>query len=118
MYSVNFIFKNCASALSFAFKAHKNASELHAKGQRMLISLERPIGVIDAEDDYDQKASIDMNTVAAVSMGDVEKELERQGEVGILQAKAQMRAQSLANSDAGLRMLSENNKPSTILKGH
>ena len=107
MYSVNFIFKNCASALSLSFKSFKNADEAKSKGAKLLGTTE----VLELSDDYEQIASVDMNTVAAVSMGDIEKDLDRQGEIGILQHKSQMRAQVSANNDKGLAMLSNAAKP-------
>lgn len=121
IYSVNIIFRNCASALSLSYKAHKNADEARNKVQKMLCNvLNSPISgenVMDISDDYDQICSVDMSTVSAVSMGDIEKDLDRQGEVGLLQTKAQLRAQTLANNDAGLRMLSGASK-SPIIKGN
>lgn len=43
--------------------------------------------------------------VAAVTMGDIEKDLDRQGEASLLQTKAQLRSQVSANNDKGLAML-------------
>lgn len=113
MYSVNFIFKNCSSALSLCFKAYKNADETRKRGYDVL----GDSSILKVEDDYDQHAAIDMSTVACISIGDLEKDLERQGEVSLLQAKAQMRAQNLASSDAGLNILRTGGKPS-IIKGN
>jgi len=107
MISVNFIFKNCASALSLSFKAFKNADDLRRKATSLLGTT----GNFECCDDYDQVASVDMGTVAAVSMGDIEKDLDRQGELGILQSKAQMRAQVSANNDKGLSMLANAVRP-------
>lgn len=114
MFSVNFIFKNCSSALSFSFKAYKNADQLYKKGQSL--AEERLL----AEDDYGQMASIDMSTVSAISFGDIEKDLDRQGELSILQTKSQMRTQIAGKNDAHIRMLGTqlNGSQPTIVGGH
>lgn len=103
--------------MSFCFKAYKNADELYKKGTHTLTSLERPVGVIDAEDDFEQRAVIDMTTVSGVTFGDVEKDFARQGEVSVLQNKAQLRAQNLMRSDAGSQLLNDV-RPSIITPGH
>lgn len=111
IFSVNFIFKNCASALSFSFKSFKNADDCKKKGFAALSSEGGLAPIIEVSDDFEQYAKVDMFTVAAVTMGDIEKDLDRQGEVGLLQAKSQLRAQVNANQDKGLAMLNDAARP-------
>lgn len=124
IFSVNFIFKNCASALSFSFKSFKNADDCKKKGYSSFGA----DTTIEVCDDFEQYAKVDMLTVAAVTMGDIEKDLDRQGEVGLLQAKSQLRAQVNSNQDKALAMLNEAARPkqsnipsgirSTIINGN
>lgn len=100
MYITNLIFKNCSSALSLSYKAFKSADETYKKAMN-------GVGTIVFEDDYEQRASVDMSTVAAVSFGDIEKDFDRQGAVQILQHKAQLRSQVNAQNDKGLALLSD-----------
>lgn len=112
MYIVNFAFKNSSSALSFTFKAFKNAEEAFKKGKAAISSQSN--SVVELQDDYEQFAVIDMETVSAVNFANIEVDMNRQGEVSIIQNKAQLRAQNLANNDASLHMLSSANRPSII----
>lgn len=108
MICVNFILKNCTSALSLSFKNFKNADEARKKGFYALGTSEQ----IEITDDYEQHVKIDMGTVASVTMGDIEKDLDRQGEISLIQAKAQLRSQVNAKNDKGLAMLSGAANPS------
>ncbi len=65
------------------------------------------IRALEAEDDYSQKCSIDVRTVAAVSFGDIEVDFNRQGDQALIQAKAQLRSQVNANNDKGLSILKQ-----------
>lgn len=64
-----------------------------------------------------------MGTVAAVTIGDIERDLDRQGELALLQAKGQLRSQVNAKNDKGLAMLNDAARPSqanhsSIIKGN
>lgn len=94
MNSVNFIFKNSPLSLSFVFKTYKNADELFKKASASL-----RVGFIEAEDDFGGKCKIDMESVAGISLSEIEKEMDKRGEVSLLEVKAQTKFQNRANSE-------------------
>lgn len=99
MYSVNFFFKNNPNALSFIFKAHKNASDLYSKAQK------EQVNSLEMADDFGMQGFVNMSTVSAVTFNETEKDMEKNGQLQILQAKNDLKTQSLAKSDIGLQML-------------
>ena len=99
METVNFFFKNSGGTLSFVFKAHKNSDEAYKR------AVAEP-SFIEIEDDFGLKATIDMDSVAAITINEVEKDMYKQGQLQILQAKADLKTQSEAKNDIGLQMLS------------
>lgn len=122
MYTLNLILKNCPSAISLSFKSFKNADTARRKAHATFFEGNK---LLELTDDYDQVVAVDMGCVSGVVMGDIEKDLDRQGEVGILQHKSQLRAQVNANNDKGLAMLSDAARPvpvnqprPAILKGN
>jgi hypothetical protein len=102
--TVNFVLKNNPNALTLVFKFHKAAEDLYKKA---LAS----IGKIEAEDDYGCKLAIDMLSVAAVSMSEYEKDMDKNMDLQIIQHKSQLKAQSKARNDIGLRLLEKDNSP-------
>ena len=101
METVNFFFKNSNGTLSFVFKAFKNADEAYKRATAVSIGKS-----IQIEDDFGLKATIDMDSVAAITTNEVEKDMYKQGQLQILQAKADLKTQSEAKNDIGLQMLS------------
>lgn len=104
MYTCNFVLKNNPNALTLVFKAHKNAEDLYKKA---LAS----VGKIEAEDDFGCKLAIGMQDVAAISMSEYEKDVDKNMDLQIIQHKAQLKAQSKARNDIGLQMLEKNVMP-------
>lgn len=102
IYTVNFLLKNSPNSLTFVFKAFKNADELYKKGLSLIKTMES----LECEDDYETRGVIDMSSISAVTFGDYEKDMNKNGEMQIIQAKSQLRTQSLAKSDVGLQMAS------------
>lgn len=107
MYTVNFIIRNNPSALTAAFKAHKNAEDLYKKA---LAST----GKIEVEDDYGLKLAVDMSEVCGITFSSYEDDMDKNMEFQLIQHKAQLKAQNKAKSDVGLQLLSNNANP--ILK--
>lgn len=97
MYSVSIIFKNSPTTLGFTFKAFKNAEDLYTK-----LTVFEDKYVI--EDDYGLQAQIYGDDVAGFTFLDMAKEFDKQGEIALLQARAQAKAQNLARSDASLAL--------------
>lgn len=117
MYVVNFILKNCTSALSFNYKLAKTATDVYKRGTEEL-KIHKPFPhAITVSDDYGQDATVEMNAVAAVTFGDIERDLDRQGETALLQAKAQLRSQMNAKNDKGLAILSDAARPVSQARG-
>lgn len=111
MYTVNIILKNSPVALSFMFKAFKAADDLYCKVQKCTTPK------IELEDEYDTKTSISMDCVAAVSVSDFSKDMDKNGEMSIIQHKSQLKAQNLAKNDVGLALLNRaavNGNPNTF----
>lgn len=105
MYAVNFIFKNNSVSMGFTFKAHKNAHDL-VKQAEPLIGTPGGIGKgLVIKDDFACIGKVDMAEVAAVVMNDLKEEFDKQGEVGLMQARAQAKAQQMAKSDHALRII-------------
>ncbi len=91
MNCINIIFKNSSITLPLHFKDYKDAAEL----QKRLIGIKDLVGqgVHKIEDDYGTVADIDTKDIAGVVLIDLYRELDRQGEIGVMQAKAQQKAQ-------------------------
>lgn len=105
MYSVSFLVKNSPIALMFTFKAHKAAEDLFKKGSSILGTEE----MIEVKDDYEMESKIDMGTIAAINKSDYHQEMKKNGDIQILQAKADAQTQSRAKQDIGLRIMNEAN---------
>lgn len=88
------------------FKANKNAEELYVKAVK-------PDAYINAEDDFGTRAFINLQEVAAISFSEYENDMERNGKLGLIQHKAQLKAQKEAEQDVGLQIL---NQPSKIMR--
>lgn len=115
MYSVSLLIKNSQVALMFNFKSFKAADDLFKK-VRALVSTAQ---TFDLEDDYEMRSTVDMSTVAAVSFSEYVKEMIKNGQIQILQAKSDLQTQTLAKNDIGLRMLGDAaNRADTIPGEH
>lgn len=91
MISVNIIFKNSSVTLPLNFKSYKTA-EGHRK--TLAESIVAPIaGILKIEDDYGTIADIDSGDIASVVLIDLHRELDRQGEYGVMQALSQKKSQ-------------------------
>ncbi|MDE2020174.1 MAG: hypothetical protein KGJ13_07565 [Patescibacteria group bacterium] len=80
MYVVNFLFRNSNVQCGFTFKGFKNADELLKKGHEYL---KKPMpnmmssAVVEVEDDFGCKAMVDMGSVNAVILNDIDAETKR-----------------------------------------
>lgn len=100
MYAVTLLMKNSPVALSYTFKAHKKAEEFFKLASS---NIKKDVSV-DIEDDFEMKSSIDMMAVASVSFSEYTKEMKKNGEIQLLQAKADIATQTQAKNDVGLRI--------------
>lgn len=113
MHSVSFLMRNSPVQMSFVFKAYKAANDLFKKAQAQGGS-----GVIHIEDDFDSLAFVDMSCVACVSFVEVEKEMGKNGDLQILQEKANLKTQAKAKQDLGFQMLNDQAaQPEIMLPG-
>lgn len=96
---MNFILQNNPNALTMIFKANKNAEDLYKK------SIDADGRFIDCEDDFGCKLRIDMKFVAAVTFSEYEKDLDKNGDLMIIQQKAQLKTQQKARTDVGLQIM-------------
>lgn len=101
MLTVNFVPKNSSNTLSFVFKAFKNADELYRKANSAL----KDGSIIDVEDDFETKGTIRMEDVAALTFSEYEKDMDKNGDLQIIQHKSQLKTQNKAKNDVGLRLL-------------
>lgn len=101
MHTVNFIFKNTSNSITLIFKAFKNADDIFKK------AIQSHTAKLSVEDDYELVGLIDMSEVSAVTMSDFSKEMDRNGEMGLIQHKSQLKAQNNAKNDVGLQILSK-----------
>lgn len=101
MYMTNLIPKNSPNALTFVFKAHKSAEDLYKKSVAAINTDE----IIECIDDFDTKAIIRMSDIVAVTFSEYEKDMEKNGDLSIIQHKSQLKTQNKAKNDVGLRLL-------------
>lgn len=101
MYAVSLLFRNSGTTQSFYFKAFKNADDFYRKASDVSANL------IEVHDDFESRGWFDRKELMGVSFTDIEKEMDKQGQMQIIQAKATLRAQNLANNDAGLKLLNQ-----------
>lgn len=101
MLTVNIIPKNSPNTLSFIFKAFKEADSVYKKA---LLSLKEN-EIIEIEDDFETKAVIRMSDIAAITFSEYEKDMDKNGDLQIIQHKCQLKTQSKAKNDIGLQML-------------
>lgn len=99
MYNVNFIFKNSPNILSLTYKDSAIAQKKFEEFSQM------HEGRACTRDDYGMDVVVDMSDVSALSCGNYTRELEKQGEMQIIQAKATLKTQKMAQNDIGLQVL-------------
>jgi len=104
LYAVSILLKNSALSQSFYFKAFKKADETY---KRALSSPDSPL-VID--DDFGGRASFLFTEIAAMSFTDIEEDMKRNGEMQVIQHKAQLRTQQLAKADPQLQLMNSSAK--------
>ncbi len=104
MYMVNFIFKNSATTLPFAFNSFVTAEAIYKQALGLVQSGESVF--LSVADDFESRAAIDATSIAAVNFVDVDADFKRAGDVQILQAKATMRTQSQAKNDPVFNLMS------------
>ncbi len=104
MYAVSILLKNSALSQSFYFKAFKKADELF----KALSSNIPPL--MPFEDDYGAKGSFLFDQLAGISFTDIEEDMKRQGEMQVIQHKAQLRTQQLAKADPQLQLMTSSSK--------
>lgn len=100
MYVVSII--TYGMSLNYSFKGFKSADDLFRKASKA-------DGRIEIEDDYGSRGSVDV-TGASINFTDISKDLDRNGEQQILQAKASLKTKKQADSDIGLRMMQNSAK--------
>lgn len=101
MLTVNLIPKNSPNALTFVFKAFKEADSVYKKALSAFASGE----IIEIEDDFGAKSAILMAEMGAVTFSEYEKDMDKNGDLQIIQHKSQLKTQSKAKNDIGLQML-------------
>lgn len=105
MLTVNLIPRTTSTTMTFVFKAFKNAEELYKRLNKALRSDE----IVEIEDDFGTMGIVRMADIAAISFSEYEKDMQRNGELGLIQHKEQLKAQKKAQSDLGLQILGNDN---------
>lgn len=121
MQSVSFVLKNSPIALSFNFRHYKDAEDLFKKAKTETLAFlnKSPAAFTSIEivDDFDTKALIFLSDVSAITLTEYAKDMKKNGELQLLQAKADLQTQSSAKSDIGLRMLGDAANRDDLLPG-
>lgn len=103
MFTINFLFKNSPNFISLTFKERVGAREkFDFANKNVGVSLKN-----EFSDDYGMTAAVDMAQISAVTFSEYSKEMDRNGEAQIIQAKATLKTQKLAQNDIGLQVLSK-----------
>lgn len=98
MYSVSVIFKNSPQNIGFTFRTLESAQGLY---DDLTAAVRAVPGV---KDDFGLQATIHPEEIAGVTLLNMGSEFDRQGEIALLQAKSQVKAQNLMRSDASLTL--------------
>lgn len=101
MLTVNLIPKNSPNALTFVFKHFKNADELYKKASLAL----KDESIIEAEDDFETRCIVRMGDIAAITFSEYEKDMDKNGDMQIIQHKCRLKTENKAKNDVGLRLL-------------
>lgn len=105
MLTVNLITRQTPTTLTFVFHAYKNANELYKRLNAALRSDE----IVEIEDDFGTMAIARMEDIAAISFSEYEKDMQRNGELGLIQHKENLKAQKRAQGDVGLQIIEGSN---------
>lgn len=62
-------------------------------------------GVMHNEDDFGSVLSVRGDSLSAASFTDVERDLDRNGQIQLLQHRAQLKTQNLASNDSQIKLL-------------
>jgi hypothetical protein len=103
MYAISIIMKSGLTQ-TFYFKTFKNPDEYYKKLKNYFSDPNLSIS-FSIEDDFESKSEFLINGIEGVSFTDIEKDLDRQGDLKISQEKANLRMLDKARNDAGLKML-------------
>lgn len=105
MHTVNLIPRSTPTTLTFVFKHHKNADEVYKRAMNAI----KEDTIIEIEDDFGTMGVVRMADIAAISFSEYEKDMQRNGELGLIQHKEQLKTQKKAQSDLGLQILGNDN---------
>lgn len=103
MYVVSMLFKGSDLALAQHFNTFKNAEEFYRKAMKFVSGMAN--GIMENEDDFGSMVRVSSDSLAAVSFTDVEKDLEKNGKIQIMQHRSQLKTQSMAQSDSQIKLL-------------
>lgn len=101
MYSVSLIFRGTPTTLGLTYRTMEGAEEIRI-GLLSAMGLDM---VKEICDDYGTIAHIDMKEVSGITMLNLGSEFDRQGEIGMLQAKSHLKAKNIAANDPGMNLL-------------
>lgn len=101
MYTVNFIPKSSPNTLTFVFKFHKAAEDLYKKALAALKAGED----IEIEDDFTTKGIVKMPDMSAITFSEYESDMDRNGDLQIIQHKCQLKTQNKAKGDMSIQIL-------------
>lgn len=91
---------------SYTFKNFKNADECFRRASK-------GEGRLEVEDDYGARGNIDLVN-ALVNFTDIARDADMQGEIHIIKQKSALKAQTNANNDIGLQLLTKGASPKII----
>lgn len=84
---------------NYTFKNFKDADECFRRASKV-------DGRFEVEDDYGARGNLDL-TNSLVNFTDIAKDADMQGEIHIIKQKSALKAQTAANNDMGLQLLSK-----------
>ena len=101
MHTVNLIPRNSPNTLTFVFNAYKAADDLYRKLNAAL----KTDDIIEIEDDFETKAVVRMEDIAAATFSEYDKDMDKNGDLQIIQQKSMLKTQNKDKNDIGLQML-------------
>jgi hypothetical protein len=102
MFSLTIVFGPSGSAVALLFKDEERVKAvLQPPGMAMGL----PTAWFETEDDFGQSVRIKTDAIHGMCVEDLSKNGDAQAERMVCQARAQAKAQNIANSDPGLRLM-------------
>lgn len=106
MYTVNILLRHTSTPITLVYDSAASARALF---DRLHQAVKPPAGAtskpIVVKDDYELEGFVLPEDIASVTFSDFNKDMEKNGDLSLAQAKAQVKAQNAARNDPGFAIL-------------